>query len=111
MSTLWLSTEGTSGKYWQYQFVSAMKANKISVSVQTRGIASSTLQGSNDGSNWTDIADVGAIASSSEGISTKTVNFANSTKYQYYRYTGVPAGAFDNRYFFGMCDLQIYGRA
>ena len=106
VETDWYASQGTTGKWIQYEFPSAVLINRLHILSTTRPIASSNLQASNDNSTWVQLADIGAISANAE----KTVDFSNLTLYKYYRYNGVPAIGPDNDYYLGIRQLQLYGR-
>ena len=76
----------TNNAWLQYKFDSSVIVTKFEISQKTAATRTLTvqLQGSNDGSSFTDIS--GASTSLSQSTPTQIVEFANTTAYMYYRF-------------------------
>lgn len=109
-STLFL--QGTS--YWQYEFDAPVACYLFTVSElgdsnqinPSAMFTSAKIQGSNDGSTFTDLYNISQTPASG---SKYDYNFANATKYKYYRLTGI-TGSYSAYLELGKL-LNFYGRA
>ena len=94
-----------------YKFTQSVKVRRVYFKNYTNLNAVKTfkIQGSNDGSTWTDVTDV--ITSTSQGASgSSSYNFINNVSYEYYRiYVVTTTNASPNNYA-NMVTLQFYGR-
>ena len=100
----WLASVSTAGQWIQYQFPTAIAVKKYNL--YSKGVVGSvtSLQGSNDGSNWTQISD-SALSVDIDTLGVK--NIINNTKYKYYR---AIVGETNINRAYGY-KLQFYGRA
>lgn len=100
-----VSVQGTSS-YLQYKFPTKVQVNKLFNKRSTNTNWCNypikfKLQGSNDGTNWTDIT---GELEMSVGVSAETTKIiSNNTKYQYYRIQSTNTNVFD------IARLQLWG--
>lgn len=105
---------GGGTKYWQYEFDSPVACCLFTVSelgnsaqINTSSMFSSAkIQGSNDGSTFTDIYSISQTPASGAKYD---YNFANATKYKYYRLEDI-TGNYSSYVELGKL-LNFYGRA
>ena len=94
-----------------YKFTQSVKVKRVYFKnyTNTNAVKTFKIQGSNDGSTWTDVTDV--ITSTSQGASgSSSYNFINNVSYEYYRiYVVTTTNASPNDYA-NMVTLQFYGR-
>lgn len=105
-ATAWAtSASARPGDWIRYQFADdGIVANRVYVNLSSYGTSTIVkLQGSNDGSNWTDLTDINVNASSFEKVDV----FANTTKYKYYRLYTYSGSA---SYSANVSTLQVNGR-
>jgi hypothetical protein len=100
---LWITADGTHPQWWQYQFPSAQTATHYELVTHTTltWVATAwTLQGSNNGSTWTDLD-----TRTSQGTSLQAMyEIASPGSYSYYRlYITAGSATFDCFYM-----IQLY---
>ena len=94
-----------------YKFTQSVKVRRVYFKNYTNLNAVKTfkIQGSNDGSTWTDVTDV--ITSTSQGASgSSSYNFINNVSYEYYRIYVVTTTNVSPNNYANMVTLQFYGR-
>lgn len=101
-------------KYWQYEFAAPVACYLFTVSelgdsaqvTPSSMFSSAKIQGSNDGSTFTDIYTISQTPASGAKYD---YNFANATKYKYYRLADI-TGSYSSYLELGKL-LNFYGRA
>lgn len=108
-------TVSAGGSQWiQYQFDSANSAKRVEITPYARDtkkrLKNYKIQGSNDGSNFTDIhsGTLPNVTTSGVVYETTTVIISNSNSYLYYRLYCVDS--YDDAHEFYINKLQFYGR-
>lgn len=97
----WYSTIAAIQQYIGYKFTKQVRVLKLTyTTTYMSGKGDSILQGSNDGTTWTNVVNVTHI------VGETTVKFLNNNKYQYYRLLFSDVSASEKVIF----ELQFYGR-
>lgn len=110
--TSWAGADGDTNPWCQYVFSdSGMVANKVGFHDKLGGLSSSNkktykLQGSNNGSSWTDLKKT----TLTQGNAWVYADFANTTKYKYYRWQFVNSESTTAQNVGIGADFQVWGR-
>ncbi len=104
----WVPTYDNAPCWVGYHFTSAVQVVKASIMLDYGQNPTYKIQGSNDGTTYTDLASLSFVSIS--GQQTKTITFANDTSYEYYRVYSVNAiyGSGGKNAYTG--PIQFYGR-
>jgi len=104
------NSQATSDIWIQYKFTSAVCITAFKIKIGTPSNPNTTssfkLQGSNDGTTFTDITSVYTTTSSDELV----YSFENSNSYQYYRLYFTDSHISGGQYNGAVNELQFYGR-
>lgn len=100
----WLSG-GESNQYVQYKFATAAVASRVLLRWCTNNVSSVKLQGSNNGSSWTDLTDTITLSPYGQAFTVeKVVDMSNTTSYLYYRLSVLSGSIY---YGYGL-KMQLY---
>lgn len=111
-STFWM-TGGSSAPHWiQYKFNDPVCVKRVYFK-ESSGYSSGTftdwtykIQGSNDGTNWTDLTETLTAVAQTAINSGITISLENNNNYLYYRYYGLVNNRENAS--FQLCSLQFY---
>lgn len=105
-SWTWSTGQSTNGLWIRWDFgvfgITAKEFKWYQQGVQNHGAAEWSIQGSNDGTNWDDLA-TGQVLG---GSATTTVTLTNSTRYRYIRMLGTNAGTTSSAQFLQETEFQ-----
>ena len=107
LSREWHSTANMP-QYLGYEFPQAERILKVVLTTSTvGGPRVSKIQGSNDGSTWTDIGD---FANCTATLTPYSVVYANQNSYKYYRLYATQSNYYSGNPYLTFVELQFYGR-